>query len=71
MKTPLTTKQAIIRYSCSICKDGGECGSGDCVESSTCSYKCPECGGRIWFLGDIDRTPRKCNCPYCKKDVKL
>jgi hypothetical protein len=68
-RTPLTTKQAILKYSCSVCKDGGDC-EYNCVESSTCSYKCPECCERVWFLGNKEE-PINCQCPYCKKDITL
>ena len=68
-RTPLTTKQAYLKYACSECKSGGDCGY-DCVESGTCSFSCPECKERVWFLGNSPDAPQFTTCPYCKRKIK-
>jgi len=70
MRQPLTTTSAVLKYACEDCKAGEPC-DHDCVESATCSVRCPKCGGRIWFLGSISDAPDTCECPYCKKAVTV
>ena len=64
MTQELTTDQAIELFQCDQCKEGHDC-EWNCVESATCSLRCPVCNERVWFQGSLQDTPRVVECPYC------
>lgn len=63
-REPITTKQAYAKLLCTTCRNGGDCGN-ECVESCTCSINCDYCDARLWFLGYLQDTPAKFDCPEC------
>ena len=62
----MTAYTAMTKYSCDVCKAGGDCGF-ECVLSETCSLNCTHCGNRVWFQGDLHNVPKFYRCPYCEK----
>jgi hypothetical protein len=68
--SPMTTMQAIARYECKLCKTGIGCEHG-CIESSTGSYRCPTCNGRVWFNRRLPKFNTMHKCPYCENDLVI
>jgi len=60
----MTEEKAIEKHECYECKQGGYCGF-DCVLSSTCSTRCPECKTMIYFSGSWDNDILIFACPSC------
>jgi hypothetical protein len=69
---PMTTDEAYDKYGCRNCTEvdfNEECCETFCVESRTCSLRCPRCRGRNWFPGDLHKAPVEFACRYCGEIV--
>jgi hypothetical protein len=70
VKAPMTSKQADEKYLCKQCQvEGYGACEFECVLSSTCSMRCPECNNTVYFSGDLRDTPKTYICPYCEKKI--
>jgi hypothetical protein len=76
MQNPMTTKEAVDKHECSVCREQGSGSSAcgfDCVESATCSLRCKACNERNWFTGDLPRERKdwQFDCVKCGKHNKF
>lgn len=66
MGNPMTTQAAHQKHLCGYCRTGlDSCKGGNCVESMTCSVRCDNCQGRVWFTGNMGEQAQEYECPYC------
>lgn len=71
LSEPMSTFEAGEKHMCPECAGGGDC-DRDCVLSATCSLRCPHCGERNWFTGDLPlERPWKFNCRACNKACEV
>ena len=69
LERPMDTANAIRTFQCEDCAEGDPC-EWDCVESSSCSIRCPHCRERNWFAGDLPtKRPWVFHCIKCSKKV--